>query len=58
VVLSGGFRRDYNYEAFWLEFPLDTGIGSLPAGTRQVELVVRIYDKEGRVLLSMPVAPR
>ena len=55
-ALSGGNRRDYDYEVFWLEFPVTTAADqSLFAATsREAELVVRIYDKEGHVTWPIP----
>jgi hypothetical protein len=45
-ALSGVRRRNYDYDRFWMVFP--TGPFSGP-DVRQIELIVRIHDKEGRV---------
>ena len=59
-ALSGGFRRDYAYEQFWAVFPLreDRGAALLAPNVADAELVVRIYDKEGRVSWAIPSALR
>lgn len=56
-MLSGTKGRDYSYERFWLTFSLvdDDGQPLLPETIREAELVVRIYNKEGRV--SWPIPP-
>lgn len=55
-ALAGVLRRNYDYDRFWVVFPLESDDGALfGASERVVELVVRIYDKEGRV--EWPVAP-
>jgi hypothetical protein len=55
-ALSGVFRRDYNYEVFWVVFPLSSEAGKplFPESAREAELVVRIYNKEGRVKWLVP----
>ncbi len=56
-ALAGIGKRDYDYEAFWVVFPLvDPGGGKplFPHGTREVELVVRIGRQEGRVAWQIP----
>ncbi|HEV2859932.1 MAG TPA: hypothetical protein VGX48_02875 [Pyrinomonadaceae bacterium] len=55
-ALAGVARRDYAYEVFWLVFPLASADGgpSLPPSTDAVELVVGIYNKEGRVSWRLP----
>jgi hypothetical protein len=55
-ALHGVYRRDYNYERFWVVFPSKTAEGAplFPAGVKQAELTVRISSKEGRVLFSVP----
>jgi hypothetical protein len=57
---SGGFRRDYNYDVFLVEFPLQASDGKplLDAASGQIELVVRIHDKEGRVTWPIPTSIR
>jgi hypothetical protein len=55
--LAGVLRRNYDYDRFWVVFPLfePNGEPLLAEGVSTVELVVRISDKEGRV--SWPVPP-
>jgi hypothetical protein len=55
-ALSGVFRRDYDYEVFWIVFPRSsqTAASLLPESATEVELVVRIYNKEGRVKWPIP----
>jgi hypothetical protein len=55
-ALSGVIRRNYDYDRFWMIFPLTRADGSpLFDGTdRFAELVVRIADKEGRVEWPVP----
>lgn len=50
-ALAGVFRRDYDYDVFWVEFALTTGGGhaAWPVIPASLELVVGIYEKEGRV---------
>lgn len=59
-ALSGAFRRDYDYEVFWVVFPLvtETGKPLFPESVAEAELVVRIYNKEGRVKWPVPESIR
>jgi hypothetical protein len=59
-ALAGVFRRDYAYEQFWAVFSLgdDRSAAFRDASATEAELVVRIYDKEGRVSWSIPDALR
>lgn len=59
-ALAGVLRRNYDYDRFWVTFPL-TG----PKGGRlfspsdlDAELVVRIYEKEGHVEWLIPASVR
>ena len=54
--LQGVLRRNYDYDRFWLTFPLalDNGEPLLPRSATHVELVVRIAGKEGRVRWPLP----
>ena len=49
-ALSGVFKRDYNYDVFWVSFPLtdDNKSRLIPKNTSEFELFVGIYSKEGR----------
>lgn len=55
-ALQGVFRRDYNYEMFWVAFPLrsESGAPLFDSSVSEAELVVRIYNKEGRVKWPVP----
>lgn len=59
-ALSGVFRRDYNYDAFWIVFPLVTDAGQplFPHTVAEAELVVQIYSKAGRVTWAIPASAR
>lgn len=49
-LFAGVGRRNYDYERFWLTFPLHTdGAPSFPEGVTSVDLIVRIKSKEGHV---------
>lgn len=55
-ALAGVLRRNYDYDRFWVVFPLETDDGFLfTTSDRVAELVVRIHDKEGHV--EWPVPP-
>jgi hypothetical protein len=53
--LSGVFRRDYAYELLWVVFPSESGQPLFSETPAEVELVVRIRNKEGRVSWPTPV---
>jgi hypothetical protein len=58
-ALSGVMRRDYDYDVFWIVFPLvENGMSVLPPGTSEVELLVGIYNREGRVSWPIPESIR
>ena len=54
--LRGVYRRDYNYELFWVVFPLKDADGAalFPTGVLRADLTVRISNKEGRVSFPLP----
>jgi hypothetical protein len=54
--LHGVYRRDYDYDQFWVVFPLTTADGAtlFSSGVAQATLTVRISGKEGRVSLPIP----
>jgi len=58
--LTGIFDRDYSYDVFWVVFPLvnDNEEPLFPDSAQEAELVVRIYDKEGRVAWTIPASIR
>jgi len=55
-ALSGVFRRDYDYEQFWVVFPTqgDSALALLGPGVTEAELFVRIFNKEGHVAWRIP----
>lgn len=55
-ALSGVLRRNYDYDRFWVVFPLkhDDGRPLFSANSASAELVVRINDREGKVTWSIP----
>lgn len=55
-ALAGVKKRDYDYDAFWIVFRLlnDSGEPIFSNGASDAELVVRIYDKEGKVSWLIP----
>jgi hypothetical protein len=59
-ALAGVARRDYAYDIFWLVFPLkdEKGGPTLPPSVDALELVVGIYNKEGRVSWRLPESLR
>lgn len=59
-ALSGVLRRNYDYDRFWMVFPLGTDTGE-PLFTEmdaEAELVVRIHNQEGRVRFPIPRSVR
>ncbi|MFO1207075.1 MAG: hypothetical protein U1E63_15365 [Burkholderiales bacterium] len=54
--LRGVYRRDYNYEQFWVVFPARREDGQPLFGPEDdgAELTVRILDKEGHVSFKVP----
>jgi hypothetical protein len=56
-ALAGVVRRNYDYDRFWVVFSTKDA-SYLQAAVQEVELVVRIYDKEGRVTWPMPPSLR
>ena len=56
-ALAGVLRRNFDYDRFWVAFPLvnEQGGSLVPASASTATLKVRIYDQEGRV--SWPVSP-
>lgn len=55
-ALVGVRRRNYDYDRFWLVFPLVSSNGEplFPPSAQEAELVVRIYEKHGRVTWRIP----
>jgi hypothetical protein len=59
-ALAGVLRRNYDYDRFWVTFPLTgaDGRGLVPEGATTATLIVRIHDKEGRVSWPVPASIR
>ncbi len=58
-ALAGVLRRNYDYDRFWVTFPLVAeGQPLFSVDDRLAQLVVRIHDKEGRVEWPVPSAMR
>lgn len=59
-ALGGVLRRNYDYDRFWVTFPLVDADGTalLPPGASRATLVVRSHDKEGRVEWAVPQSIR
>ena len=57
-ALGGVMRRNYDYDRFWVVFPLTHADGKplFGPGDTQAELVVRVAGKEGRVRWPVPPA--
>ena len=55
-ALAGTFRRDYAYEQLWAVFSLTGPLGRalLAPDVTHLEVVMRIYDKEGQVSWPVP----
>jgi hypothetical protein len=56
-ALAGVMRRNYDYDRFWVVFPTKDA-SYLRTDVQEVELVVRIHEKEGRVSWPMPSSLR
>ena len=56
-ALAGVLRRNYDYDRFWVVFPLTHADGTplFSLKDTQAELIVRIADREGR--LRWPIPP-
>ncbi len=59
-ALTGVLRRNYDYDRFWMVFPLrhPDGAPLFDASATEAELVVRIADREGRVKWPIPASLR
>lgn len=59
-ALSGVLRRDYDYDVFWVVFPLvDKDKNPVfAADATQVQLLVGIYGNEGRITWTVPESIR
>ncbi len=59
-VLSGVDKRDYDFDVFWMVFPLLTQKGEplFLSSDKEAELIVRINDKEGKITFPIPESIR
>jgi hypothetical protein len=59
-ALQGVRQRNYDYDRFWVVFPLLNAKGEavLPQNAPEAELVVRIYNREGVVRWPIPPSVR
>ncbi len=58
-ALAGVLRRNYDYDRFWVVFPLAIDNQPLFASDDRIaQLVIRIHDKEGRVEWPIPASIR
>ena len=59
-ALNGVNRRNYNYDVFWVAFPLfnENNKPIFDDNVSHIELLVGIYNKEGRVVWRMPESIR
>ena len=55
-ALAGTVQRDYAYDVFWVTFPLvdEKRQAILPDSASEAELIVTIYDKQGKVTWQIP----
>jgi len=59
-AFQGVLQRNYDYERFWVAFPLIRDDGNVLIGPdkNEIELVVRIYNREGTVTWLVPASIR
>lgn len=59
-ALSGLYGRNYEYDVFWVVFPLvdEKKMPLLPADVAEIQLIVGIYASEGRISWKMPESIR
>ena len=59
-ALTGVYRRDYDYDIFWVTFPLvdKNGNATISSDVQEIELLVGIYGNEGRVSWKLPESLR
>jgi hypothetical protein len=59
-VLSGVDKRDYDYDVYWMVFPLLTPKGEplFLSSDKEAELIVRINNKEGKIAFPIPESIR
>jgi len=54
-ALAGLFGRNYEYDVFWVVFPLvdEKKIPLLPSDVAEIQLIVGVYDSEARISWKM-----
>ena len=59
-AFAGVFRRDYDYDIFWVSFPLVDANKkpTITSDVQEIELLVGIYGNEGRVNWKLPDSVR
>jgi hypothetical protein len=59
-ALQGVRQRNYDYDRFWLTFPLvsEKGEPLIAPNATEVDLIVRIYNREGNVRWTIPASIR
>jgi hypothetical protein len=58
-ALAGVEKRDYDFDVFWVGFPLRSADGAfLFDGVTEAEVVVRVANSEGRVRFAVPPSIR
>jgi hypothetical protein len=59
-ALQGVRQRNYDYDRFWVVFPLvsDDGEPTIAPDTKEIDLIVRIYNREGHVHWLVPESVR
>jgi len=60
LALAGVLRRNYDYDRFWISFPLhrDDGTPLFDRSDTEAELAVRIHNQEGHVSWRIPESIR
>jgi hypothetical protein len=55
-LFAGVLRRNYDYDRFWVVFPLvrENGVPLFDTTSREAELTVRVNDQSGKVVWSIP----
>ncbi|HLG15334.1 MAG TPA: hypothetical protein VJH03_12645 [Blastocatellia bacterium] len=59
-ALAGVMPRNYDYDRFWVSFPVvnEKNEPLIPPSVQEVELIVGIYNKEGRATWRVPSSIR
>ena len=57
-ALAGVEKRDYDFDVFWVGFPLRGSAATFMKDAQMAEIVVRVQSSEGRVKLAVPPSIR